>query len=42
MIAAIEAGDYTEAANQMMDSKWFGQVGERASRLMYMMEFDKV
>jgi len=33
MIAAIEMGDYNEAAEQMLDSKWARQVGNRAIRL---------
>lgn len=36
-LAAIKAGDYAKAANQMMDSKWRGQVGARADRLVAMM-----
>ena len=38
MIAALEKGDWSEAANQMMDSKWAKQVGKRAERLRDMME----
>ena len=38
MIAALEEGDWSEAANQMMDSKWAQQVGLRAARLATMME----
>jgi len=33
MIAALEVGDYQEAANQMLDSKWARQVGGRSGRL---------
>lgn len=33
MIAAIEAGDFDEAAEQALDSKWAVQVGNRALRL---------
>ena len=33
MISAIEIGDYDEAAEQMLDSKWARQVGNRAIRL---------
>ena len=33
MIAALEDGDFQEAANQMLDSKWAKQVGGRAGRL---------
>lgn len=38
MIAAIEAEDWSEAAAQMMDSRWAKQVGQRAERLRDMME----
>jgi lysozyme len=38
MIAAIEAEDYVQASNEMMDSRWAEQVGLRASRLAEMME----
>ena len=41
MFAALEAGDWAEAANQMMDSKWAKQVGKRAERLRDMMETDE-
>ena len=37
MWAAIRAQDYEEAAVQMLDSKWAGQVGPRAPRLADMM-----
>lgn len=37
MLAAIAAKDYAEAANQMLLSKWAGQVGARASELADMM-----
>lgn len=33
MIAALEVGDYQEAANQMLDSKWARQVHGRSGRL---------
>lgn len=32
-LAAVAASDWTEAANQMLDSKWADQVGSRADRL---------
>lgn len=35
--AALERGDYAEAAAQMTRSAWAGQVGERATRLETMM-----
>lgn len=38
MIAAIELGEYSEAAIQMLDSRWAQQVGDRAHRLARMME----
>ena len=37
MIAAIEVNDYSTAADEMVDSKWYDQVGVRATRLTYMM-----
>ena len=36
-IAAIEMGDYEEAAIEMLDSKWAIQVGNRAKKLAWMM-----
>lgn len=33
MIAAIEAGDYDRASEEMIDSKWSAQVGGRARQL---------
>jgi len=41
MISAIEAEDWGVAALEMQDSMWYRQVGKRAERLCYMMEFDK-
>lgn len=35
MLAALDAGNYSEAANQALDSKWARDVGERAKRLAY-------
>lgn len=32
-LAAMKAGNWQAAANEMQDSKWWGQVGERAKRL---------
>ena len=37
MWAAIEAGSYAEAADEMLDSRWATQVGERALELSDMM-----
>jgi lysozyme len=33
MLAALEQHDYATAADEMLDSKWAKQVGERATRL---------
>lgn len=33
MILALEAGDYPRAANEMLNSKWAEQVGQRATTL---------
>lgn len=41
MIAAIEAGDYEEAAKEMVDSRWVIQVGQRATELAYTMKEGK-
>jgi len=35
-LAAMQAGDWTTAAAEMQDSRWFTQVGQRAVRLQYM------
>lgn len=37
MIAALEVHDYERAAAEMLDSKWAGQVGARATRLAHQM-----
>ena len=37
MLAAIEEGDFTEAAAEMLDSKWATQVGHRALELAHQM-----
>ena len=41
MISAVEMGDYDEAAEQMLDSKWARQVGNRAIRLSNIMRKSK-
>lgn len=41
MISAIENGDYNLAAEEMLDSKWSEQVGERATRLANIMRSGK-
>jgi lysozyme len=33
MLAALEAGDYAKAAEEMLDSRWASQVGGRAGEL---------
>lgn len=33
MLEAVEAGDWIEAANQMVDSRWYNQVGGRSIEL---------
>lgn len=33
MLAAVEAGDWPKAAEEMKHSRWWGQVGPRADRL---------
>ena len=38
MLAALEAGDWSQAAVETMDSRWARQVGSRAERLKLMME----
>lgn len=36
-LAAVNAGEYRIAAEEMLDSKWAKQVGKRANRLAYRM-----
>jgi len=38
MWAALEEGDYKQAAVEMLDSRWARQVGRRATKLSQMME----
>ncbi len=38
MLAALQAGDYAEAARQALDSKWAAQVGQRAQRIAKLLE----
>ncbi len=37
-LAALEAGDYPQAAKEMLNSRWAGQVGRRARELAEMMQ----
>lgn len=37
MIKALQAQDYARATHEMLDSKWAGQVGDRAQNLARMM-----
>jgi lysozyme len=37
MILALEAGDFSTAATEMLESAWAGQVGDRAQTLSRMM-----
>lgn len=37
-LASVKNGEYHKAAGQMLQSKWAGQVGTRATRLAKMME----
>jgi lysozyme len=41
MIAAIQQGDFNQAASQMLASKWASQVGRRAAELAEMMRSDR-
>ncbi|HET6453974.1 MAG TPA: lysozyme [Armatimonadota bacterium] len=41
MLVALEAGDIPRTVAEMKDSKWYGDVGSRAVRLIRMMETDK-
>ncbi len=38
MIAALKLGNYRIASKEMLNSKWAGQVGKRATKLARMME----
>ena len=40
-LGSIEDGDYTTAAEQMLESKWADQVGRRADRLSDMMRYGR-
>lgn len=38
-LAAMEANDFEEAADEFLDSKWAQQVGQRAMEVTYMIRF---
>lgn len=37
-LGLVQAGKYDDAGNAMVQSKWYGQVGQRAERLVQAME----
>jgi len=37
MVAAVNAGDYNKASDEMMDSRWYKQVGNRSKELVELM-----
>lgn len=37
MVAAVNTRDYNKAADEMIDSKWYGQVGRRSEELVELM-----
>lgn len=41
MLSAIEEEDYNRAADEMLDSRWANQVGQRATRLSVMMRTNR-
>jgi lysozyme len=41
MLSAIKEGDFDNAAEEMLDSRWASQVGDRAKRLARMMREDE-
>jgi lysozyme len=40
MLHAIEEGDYNKAADEMVDSKWYSQVGRRSKELVNIMRYE--
>jgi lysozyme len=38
MLADVHAGEYVAAATEMQNSSWYGQVGDRAKRLVQQMQ----
>lgn len=41
-IEALKAKDWVKASKEMLDSVWAMQVGKRAQRLAYMMQYDQI
>lgn len=41
MLSYLKAGDYEKAADEMVNSRWYGQVGDRSKRLVKMMRTGK-
>lgn len=41
MLAALKESDWVEASEEMLNSKWATQVGDRAQRLAFMMKTGK-
>lgn len=41
MLAAVKAGDFDKTADEMLDSRWAGQVGTRAIELADLMRGDE-
>lgn len=41
MLTSLENGDFHQAANHMLNSRWASQVGRRASELAQMMNDDR-
>jgi len=42
MLKAVNEGKYLVAANEMIDSKWYSQVGNRSKELVDIMKDDRV
>lgn len=42
MVTAVNEGNYSKAADEMIDSKWYGQVGRRSKELVGLMRESQV